>query len=416
MENNQKNLGKSNDGLEGLKSLLLRYKRVNLAILGVVGAIAIAILIAVLTRELIELSLNPSRKCLDCHKAKEAKYVHLPYKQAQCLSCHTRHRKGQKSELKAPLKKLCLTCHGSIGEEMRLHFSHLPVEKGRCLECHENHVSNHKNLLVEKSEDLCIACHRIAEELEMSDTHEPFELRQCLSCHVAHGSVFDKGLRDSQKELCVICHIDIAKAEVKTVQHLPFENGRCTDCHGGHATNHDSQLVKARPDLCYICHPTIEPYFRKASRHPATAGAALTCSSCHNPHADNYKNLLASQGPNLCFTCHGDKKAFYVPSAHNEVIRRGGVGLCQNCHQVHGSDYRPLLIKDSISICKDCHPDWAHEKTSHPVGEGYTDELMGTRLTCSSSCHNPHGTRYRNMLEQVPDGLCLKCHKASELP
>jgi DmsE family decaheme c-type cytochrome len=404
-----------NEGMEGLKSLLLRYKYINLAILAVVAIAATGILIYVLTRPEIELLLHPSRKCLDCHKAEVAKYVHSPYKKVQCLSCHQPHEKGEKSRLKAPLKKLCLTCHESIGKEIKLHFSHVPAEKGRCLECHKHHVSKYKNLLVKESEDLCIRCHRIAEELEMSDKHLPFERKQCLSCHVAHGSAFDKGLRNNQKRLCIICHIDIARAETKSSQHLPFEDGRCTDCHGAHATNYSSQLLDQRPDLCYDCHPEIAPYFRKVSHHPCQEGI-FTCSNCHNPHSEDYRYLLAASGKNFCFICHGDKKSLYLTCAHNQILGLGGTGNCLVCHLVHGADFAALLPKDCISICFDCHIEIKDKIHNHPVGDTYVDPLVRRKLTCSSTCHNPHGTGKNYMVKWYPDKLCLACHPAKILP
>lgn len=406
---------KPKDGLEGLRSLLLRYKRINLAFLGLIAIVAATIVIWAQSGGELPF-LEPSKGCIKCHKPEAAEYVHTPYKDRDCTECHSAHKKGEKSKFKNPVEKLCLNseCHGPIGEEISRHFSHLPAKKRRCLECHKNHVSSHKSLLVKNPEELCIECHRVMEELKMVDKHQPFERRQCLSCHVAHGSVFDKGLRNQQKKLCIICHINIARAEKGNFQHLPFEEGRCTDCHGAHATNYQSQLLDSRPRLCYTCHSEIEPLFSETSHHPAKEGV-FTCSNCHNPHSDQYRFLLSGQGSNFCFKCHSDKRGPYVESAHYEVVRLGGVGYCTNCHKVHGSDYSPLLIQDSVSVCKACHADWAHPKISHPVGSTYVDKLRARQLTCSSSCHDPHGTYQRNMLKQVPDGLCLKCHKPSEL-
>jgi predicted CXXCH cytochrome family protein len=406
---------KANASLEGLRSLLLRYKRLNLIILALVAATAVIVLAVVLLREPIEWSLNPSKKCLTCHKAQTAKYIHSPYAKGQCLSCHTSHKKGEKSKLKAPLKQLCLTCHGSIGKDISLHFAHVPAQKGRCLECHKNHVSNHKNLLVKSPDDLCVECHRIAEELAKSDTHEPFEKRQCLSCHVAHGSPFDKGLRNSQKDLCVLCHVDIAQAEANAFQHLPFEDGRCTDCHGAHATDYSFQLLDQRPDLCYDCHPDIEKFFKKASHHPEKRDD-FNCSNCHNPHSEDYRYLLAAGGKNFCFICHQDKKNFYLTCAHNQILATGGIGDCLGCHVVHGADYASLLPEDSVSVCFNCHQQIEDAVHNHPVADGHIDTLAKKRLTCSSTCHNPHGTGKNYMVTWYPDELCLKCHQKKELP
>lgn len=404
-----------NESLEGLKSLLLRYKHINLAIIAAISLAAVAVLTAIILRGPIQRSLDPSRKCLSCHKPRSAKYIHEPYKKGQCLSCHTSHKKGEKSKLKSSVQKLCFTCHGLIGKEIGLNFSHEPAKKGRCLECHKNHVSKHADLLKSDSKDICIRCHPIDKELAKSDKHQPFERKQCLSCHVAHGSAFDKGLRDSQKELCILCHINIAEATAKDFQHLPFEDGNCTDCHGAHATDYDSQLLAQAPGLCYDCHPEVEPYFQKASHHPSQEGT-FTCSNCHNSHAEKYRYLLAAEGKNFCFTCHGDKKNLYLTCAHNEILGVGGTGDCRSCHVTHGADYSGLLPNDSISICFNCHLQMKDKTHNHPVADGLTDALVNKTLTCTSSCHNPHGTGKSFMVTWYSDELCLKCHSKEELP
>ncbi len=59
--------------LEGLKSLLSRYKWLNLAVLAIVTLAAVGILLVVLLEEPIEQALNPSKKCLACHEKTECK-------------------------------------------------------------------------------------------------------------------------------------------------------------------------------------------------------------------------------------------------------------------------------------------------------------------------------------------------------
>ena len=140
------------------------------------------------------------------------------------------------------------------------------------------------------------------------------------------------------------------------------------------------------------------------------------CVNCHNPHADYEQYLLPKKGNALCYLCHKDIEKTYLGSDHDFVEWQAETGSCLNCHVPHGSDFPPLLLGEGAELCTWCHPTYAHPIVNHPVGNLYKDELTGGTLTCTSSCHNPHGSKYRNMLTSLPDGLCLLCHPVSELP
>lgn len=355
-----------------------------------------------------------AEQCLACHRLEKGKYVHSPYGNVYCTSCHTPHKLGEKSKLVAPLKELCLSCHPSIGKQLGMKFVHSPVEIGKCLDCHKPHVSDYRALLKKSTDEICVMCHRVAEELAMKDTHLPFERKQCLSCHVAHGSEFERGLIKNQRVLCVMCHPDVGRDISLDYVHGPIEKDRCTDCHGAHATNYAFQLTEERPRFCYSCHSDIEILFAKASHHPSDA--SFHCSNCHEPHGTRYRYLLPASGPDFCYLCHEEFRANYRQCAHNYVTLERETGSCLNCHLVHGADYSPLLPQMPLPLCKSCHPLSPRRSEDHPYGEPYVDELKGRTLTCTSSCHNPHGTGFRDMLTSLPDGLCLQCHPASELP
>jgi hypothetical protein len=88
---------KPNENPEGLKSLLLRFRRFNLAMLTIAVIVALVIPILFFFREPIEWLLDPSKNCLGCHKPESAEYVHEPHKKGKCISCHTPHIKGRKA-------------------------------------------------------------------------------------------------------------------------------------------------------------------------------------------------------------------------------------------------------------------------------------------------------------------------------
>lgn len=403
--------------------------------------------------------------------------VHYPFEQEQCTSCHTTHgqvfekragagetaaesfrracgpfipiaalqglldrifgttttKKWQTtSESRASLKKesltfksrkvsklvntelkLCMICHGNLGGLWRNRYRHPPFIEGHCTNCHNPHASNYKPLLNAGPRELCVTCHPIAAELKMAQVHPPFEVQDCLSCHSPHASNEKILLRGPQKVVCLACHPTVAPYTQYAVQHSPFAKGDCTGCHEPHAAQVKPLLPESQPTFCYKCHPEIANSFARASHHPV--GTLIECSSCHQPHAWHYSYLLLSQGNEMCFTCHPDKRFPYAGTPHNRVEYTSFAGSCVNCHEAHGSDYGPLLADEELRLCWTCHP--AYEgPTNHPYFRQTSFPRAGGRVTCSHSCHNPHGTEYRNMLQDLPDGLCLGCHPADELP
>jgi len=309
---------------------------------------------------------------------------------------------------------LCMTCHGNMGGLWRAKYRHNPFVQGHCTSCHSPHASNYSPLLQADPLDLCTACHPMADQLAKAQLHPPFELLACLSCHSPHGSNYKVLLRQSQKILCLACHPTVAPLSAKAVQHDPFEKGDCTGCHEPHSAPVKPLLPSAEPAFCYGCHSEIQNAFARSSHHPV--GVLIDCTSCHQPHAWDYADLLLADGNEMCYMCHSDKRFPYVYTAHNQIdYTARWRGACVNCHVAHGSDWGPLLANEELSLCWTCHPSYSG-KTSHPVLRRTDFPRTGGRVTCSSNCHNPHGTQYRNMLTKVPDGLCLRCHPANELP
>ncbi len=309
---------------------------------------------------------------------------------------------------------LCMTCHGNLGGLWKVKYRHNPFVRGHCTSCHNPHATEYRPLLQADVRDLCTACHPMAKELAKAQLHPPFELLSCTSCHGPHASDYKILLRKPQKILCLACHPTVAPLTAKSIQHRPFAEGDCTGCHEPHSAPVKPLLPSAQPGFCYKCHPALQADFNRASHHPV--GTLIDCTSCHLAHAGDYSWLLLAEGNEMCYACHYEKRIPYVYTAHNEVeytaIWRGA---CVNCHVAHGSDWGPLLAKEELELCWTCHPSYSG-KTSHPVKRyTYAWHTKG-KLLCTSSCHDPHGTQYRNMLLRLPDGLCLACHPVAELP
>ena len=313
--------------------------------------------------------------------------------------------KGQTSYLVAEEQDLCWICHGSMGAKLAEQHQHAPFEKGFCTNCHNPHASDHRVLLQQDEKDLCITCHPIGPELAREQVHPPVEGRFCTTCHDPHASNWKGILVDNQRDLCFVCHPSVAPLSLKAVQHQPFLYDNCTGCHEPHGSNYRPLLIKDQPPLCYDCHPGIADDFLRESHHPVGT-ADLNCADCHDPHGADYPALLTAKDNEMCYQCHAQPiQVTYDDSAHFDT-------LCVECHTPHGSDYAPILRDSNPDLCLGCHT--AYEGgNQHPVRPVFYDVYAGKGLTCSTTCHDPHGTVYNYMLQRFrfpQDGQCLQCH------
>lgn len=320
------------------------------------------------------------------------------------ISKSVRSVEGAGSALVMPAEDLCFMCHGDMGALLDDKYTHVPFVQGRCTECHDPHASDNRALLTQAPNKICFTCHPIGQETNRMQAHPPAKQGWCTDCHSPHASNNKGMLIARQRELCFGCHPTVASMSDFATQHQPFSNDNCTGCHEPHGSDFTPLLVKAQPALCYTCHPQIENQFVQPSHHPI--GLNLTCASCHNPHAAPYPGLLSGSANQFCFECHGDKQAVYETSKHTAAD-------CVGCHTPHGSAYRPMLLANQPDLCLRCHSKY-EGSNSHPVRPEYYDVHAKKGLTCTSSCHNPHGTQYKFMIRTYNfnrDSMCLQCHK-----
>jgi len=312
------------------------------------------------------------------------------------------------SYLVAPDDELCWICHGNLGPQLGMTYPHNPFQRGYCTNCHDPHASDFRVLLVQDERDLCVTCHPMGPELSRTQVHPPAGQRYCTNCHHPHASEWRGILVSNQRELCFTCHPSVAPLSLKAVQHNPFAYDNCTGCHEPHGSDFMPLLIKDEPPLCYDCHPAISNDFAKPSHHPVE-DSFLDCTGCHNPHAADYSALIIARDNELCFTCHAyPVRATYDDSAHwdNRL-------LCIRCHTPHGSDVAPILRDTNPDLCLQCHAWVDSHGNQHPVRPVYYDTNAQAPMTCSSTCHNPHGTLYNYMLRNFyypQDGQCLQCH------
>lgn len=408
-------------------------------------------------------------ECLQCHTDKLADFsratVHSPFGHKECDTCHTPHGKkitvtvtrgvidtwkkqsagvkwlplkiwfqfsetsvekvgstavsadegasvsrqvrGTESQLTMEVSELCWMCHGDLSLKMSDPYVHQPFAALRCINCHNPHASNEPRLLVQAPDALCGTCHQMSAELSRKQAHSPVKDGWCTNCHDPHGSKFEGMLVASQRELCFRCHPTVAQKGDMAVQHVPFLNDQCTGCHEPHGSDTLPLLLTAQPGLCYSCHPLIADDFAKASHHPV--GLDLTCGGCHDAHAAQYAGLLNANNSEFCYGCHAEFKTAFEPTQHNQMG-------CVGCHTPHGSSYEPILLGANPELCLGCHAPAGYDSNAgnnHPVTQAYFDINADRQLNCTTSCHNPHGTRYESNLryfEAGADGNCLMCH------
>lgn len=317
--------------------------------------------------------------------------------------------KGAESHLVADLDELCWICHGDMGGMLQMDYPHNPFQKGYCTTCHDPHASDHGRLLVQSEQDLCVTCHPVSAWMAKEQLHPPFEGRFCTNCHQPHASEWKGVLNKRQRDLCFMCHPSVALLSSKAYQHNPFEYDNCTGCHDPHSANVGPLLLADQSSVCYECHSGIRNDFLKASHHPVGT-VKLECADCHNPHAADHGALLIATDNALCYTCHTayPKAATYDASAHAQ-----GDVLCIRCHSPHGTQVWPMLRNTNPELCLECHRPYGNERTSHPAKPVYYDVASKKPLTCTSTCHDPHGTVNGRMLRNYPvgqDGNCLICH------
>jgi len=419
--------------------------------------------------------ITENLECLQCHSELIPSFsmntVHLPFEQRSCTTCHTPHGekktttvyegvklswertktlvewlplklvvdvfystggvtgtddgdvksitseeiKGADSEFTTAKNELCWICHGDMGPMLSYEYPHSPFMNGYCTNCHNPHASNEVALLKYAEKDLCITCHRMGPELSREQVHPPVEGRYCTNCHDPHASEYKGILVDNQRDLCFRCHPSVAPLSLKAVQHQPFLYDNCTGCHEPHGSDYRPLLIKPQPDVCYICHSDIKNDFLKPSHHPVDT-IELDCGDCHNPHAADYPGLVDAEGNDMCYQCHTAIRPTYDDSAHYDT-------LCIRCHTPHGSNYAPILVKANPDVCLQCHVAKYYDESSptvyrnnHPVRPTHYDVVADAPLTCTSTCHNPHGTSHNYMLQYYDypyDGNCLICHAAA---
>lgn len=277
--------------------------------------------------------------------------------------------------------KLCLGCHETFQEKMKLPSVHTPVKAGRCADCHNPHAATHGRLLDAETDRICASCHADLIPNGALSVHGPVMEGRCVDCHDPHAAPNANNLKLAGNKLCISCHEEVAAAADRAEhKHGPVENN-CLGCHDAHASTKAEFLLKAKgPALCTGCHKTDRDFFvRQHVNYPV---AESNCTSCHNPHGSDNSGLLWA-------------------SVHRPVKAR----MCKQCHEEASSPNALNLKNSGVELCHGCHSDVANEVVSrNRVHWPAVDQIA------CLNCHGPHATAAPNMLRAPTTTLCASCH------
>ncbi len=276
---------------------------------------------------------------------------------------------------------VCLSCHTTFQDTLKMPFVHTPVKAVNCAGCHEPHASSHGKLLAGEPGAICGNCHAGVVPEKARSIHPPVAAKQCVKCHDPHASKNKANLLAAGNEVCAGCHAGKVKSvsEAK-FRHPPAERS-CLACHDPHASAKSEFLLKKEvPALCGDCHKMDQPVFAK--QHMNYPVAKARCTSCHDPHGSNNSGILWATihppvGNKMCNQCHQDPSS---PAALS--LRKTGFELCRGCHSV--------LVNDALS----------KNRLHWPAVD---------RIGCRN-CHNPHASAQKALLREPMKLLCGRCH------
>ena len=116
------------------------------------------------------------------------------------------------------------------------------------------------------------------------------------------------------------------------------------------------------------------------------------CQRCHGGEEHPYP--LIKKKEEICSICH--KTIIDKKNIHPPVSEN-----CMNCHNPHSSKYENLLISVKKTLCFNCHEqrDFKNNVIHPPVYEN------------CMNCHNPHDSDYKKLLIDQDSKLCYNCHE-----
>lgn len=130
------------------------------------------------------------------------------------------------------------------------------------------------------------------------------------------------------------------------------------------------------------------------------------CETCHESNSDVHPTTpgdefsLIDESPQLCFVCHDDLE----PTEDSKFIHPPFEEDCLTCHSPHGSNIKYMLEEDISVLCTTCHDnptEIENLKSEHGA------LIVGNKCV---NCHSPHFSSNNFLLKSEEPQLCLSCH------
>ena len=210
----------------------------------------------------------------------------------------------------------------------------------------------------------CLGCHENAMSSAFKMTKHAGLDQSCLKCHEgaathakgqmagekAPGPSLKKLAAKQVNNVCLQCHEKAGQANYRTSMH-DRRNVACTSCHSVHSPKSVKGQLKTTRDAetCFTCHKSERAKSMRTSHHPVREGK-MGCTSCHNPHDGSQPKMIKAESVNeLCYTCHAEKRGPFL--FEHAPVRED----CVSCHEPHGTNHKRLLQQKLPNLCWNCH-------------------------------------------------------------
>ena len=248
--------------------------------------------------------MNPTRPKL------MQKFVHMPFGEGQCETCHQPAKDGKVVLTAASSKELCLTCHADKAKQIDSAKVQHPGALGDCTDCHSPHAGKTPGLEKPDPVNVCLNCHTDqAEQGKKHVLHQPAFGLGCATCHEPHGGNNDHLLRAQGNALCLECHGPDSQPQKLEAEHLLTIFDGKVKLPGDYYQKNKVVLLPLRygrghPVEGHPVQDVLDPTDITKVKTP------INCLSCHQPHSSAADGLLVKDQVNnmaFCDTCHKNR-------------------------------------------------------------------------------------------------------------
>lgn len=146
------------------------------------------------------------------------------------------------------------------------------------------------------------------------------------------------------------------------------------------------------------CH--VEIVDRRFVHDPTGKDACLDCHEYASARDHTFRLKLTENA--MCIECHKDRAPQGIAARRPHQPMADG---CTTCHDPHGSAYGNLLREPTVDLCFSCHKGIKSLVDSAAVVHSPTVE----DAACTK-CHDPHAVRGQSLRVAPQPEMCLDCH------